>query len=505
MLFSDPADHCIAYGELRFDVISHTYNDDLFSDIIPNLFEEHKGKFCSDFTKHSKEYFGKHLDEFMSEGVFSIPNLDGNTSIIKPFLNAQVNSIMNCMKNWCKNESDGKEKGFVIYSYNLDSHLTFLKFPKNVLQPHLYKTSEDLHETVIVYNAAIQVILLIRLAVSQNLENDMKLSTNDMMKFILIFQDVLSQSGMKLINLLVANEQVNYQSKCDSCKHQIISVENFSSPEAYERWWKKEKCNFRISVIHTNLNEKFSSEFLAKALGLLTYFQLSEGNQFCQTFPYQTKYMTPDQTKIVYSPQKHLIINGCSGSGKSVVALKKAEIILSRLKPNEILRYITCNSSSLPGELIVLDPDLVIDNGSKQPEITRIQQLLKKYPEKMKINLIFDEFISENLNETEAKKLNLIFKTNKKLKDSDIILIPQLLQKEEGKVNNRRKGNYELLESFSQSEQLTHNMKKLKDSDVIIVPQLLQKEEGKGNNRRKGNYKLLESFSQSEQLSHNMR
>ena len=456
--FVDPADHRIAYEEFRFDVISHTYNDDLFSDVIPNLFEVHKDKFCSGFTERAKKHFENHLDEFMSEGVFSIPYLDENTSITKPFLNGPVNSIMNCMKNWCcKNESDVNQKGFVIYSYNLDSHLTLLKFPENVLQRHLYKTSEDSHETVIVYNAVIQVILLIRIAAGENLENDMKLSTNDMIKFMLIFHDVLNQSGIKLINLLVTDEGVNYQSKCDSCKHQIISVGNFSSLVAYERWWKKEKSNFRISVIHKDLNEKFSFEFSAKALGLLTYF--SYKNKYFRTLPNQIKYLTPDQTKIVYLPRKHLIINGCSESGKSVVALKKAEIILSRLKPDEIVRYITCNSSHMPRGEIPLNADIVIDNRSKKSEITIIQQLLKEYPEKRKFNIIFDNFVSENLNEAVAKKLNRIFKTNEKLKDSDIILIPQRLQKEEAKEDNRRKGNYEMLETFSQSEELTRNMR----------------------------------------------
>ena len=460
MFFVDPADHRIAYEEFRFDVISHTYNDDLFSDVIPNLFEVHKDKFSSDFMELAKEHFEKHLDEFVSEGVFSIPYLDENTSITKPFLNGPVSSIMNCMKNWCcKNESDGNQKGFVIYRYDLDSHLTLLEFPENILQRHLYKTSEDSHETVIVYNAVMQVILLIRIASCENLENDMKLSTNDMIKFMLIFHDVLNQSGIKLINLLVTDEGVNYRSKCDSCKHQIISVENFSSAEAYQRWWKKKKCNFKISVIHKHLNEKFSFELFAKALGLLTFFKISDKNQFCGPLPYQTIYLTPGQTKIVYSPRKHLIINGCSGSGKSVVALKKAEIILSRLKPNEIVRYITCNSSSMPGEEIRLNPDIVIHNGSKQPEITVIQQLLMEYPKKKKFNIIIDEFVSENLNEAVAKELNLLFKTNEKLKDSDIILIPQCSQKEEAKGNNRRKGNYEMLESFSQSEELTHNMR----------------------------------------------
>ena len=42
--------------------------------------------------------------------------------------------------------------------------------------------------------------------------------------------------------------------------------------------------------------------------------------------------MTPEQTRIVYLPQKHLIIKGSNGSGKTVVACKRAEIIARSMK-----------------------------------------------------------------------------------------------------------------------------------------------------------------------------
>ena len=424
---------------------------DLFSDIIPNLFQKCKANFCSNFTKRSREYLEKHHEKFLSEGVFSIPYLDENTSGTEPFLNGQINSIMNTMKDWCcKNGCDEILKGFVIYGYNLDSHLKLLKVPEKVLQDHLYETSEDSHETVVVYNAVIQVILLIRIAVGESLENEMKLSTNDTIKFVLTFHDVLDKSGVKVINLLVTDEVVNYQSKCESCKQQMISMKIFSSSEVYQRWWKKKKQNFGVSVIHKSLNKNFRLAISAKALVFLTFFQLSSGNQSSRVLPYKTIYMTPDQIKIFYSPPKHAIISDCPGSGNSVGARKKTEIIVSRMKPYKSLHDIVCDSSqkSRRGMYMVMT----------EPEITTVEQLLKKDTDKTKLNLIFDEFDSESLNEVVEKKLNDIFKINKKLKDSNIIVIHQRLQEDREESNNRSKGNYEMLQTFSELVELICDM-----------------------------------------------
>ena len=426
----------------------------------------------------------------MNNGFFSIPCLDESSSDTNSFLNEKVNSIMNTMQNWCcKNKGDRNQKGFLIYGYNVDSHLKLLKFPKNVLQDHLYKTSADSHETVIVYNAMVKVILLIRIAVDKDIEHEIKLSTNDMTKFALTFHDVLNKSGVKLINLLATDEGVNYESRCESCNHQIISMENFSSSDVYQKWWKKKKYNFGISVIHGNLNKKFSFELSAKALGFLTYLQLSRKTQSfntINTLPDETIYMTPTQTKIVYSPQKHVIINDCSGSGKLIVARKKAEIIMSRLKSNESFYYIRSNSSSFLGREYQLCLPSSIDKVTSEPEIATVKRLLKEDSEKAKLNLIFDGFVSDNLNEIVTKELNHLFETNEKLKDSDIIIIPQELDKKIGENNRRKKGNYEMLRTFSQSEKLVCNMKKapeierFPDNIIVNASNLIVKEEERG-------------------------
>ena len=70
------------------------------------------------------------------------------------------------MENWCdKYQEEGNIKGLVIFGYNLDDHLKFLKYPDDILKNYLYnKTSANFQETVTVYNAQKRLIFLIRRA-----------------------------------------------------------------------------------------------------------------------------------------------------------------------------------------------------------------------------------------------------------------------------------------------------------------------------------------------------
>ena len=266
MFYLDPAYHCIAYDQFDFDVISHIQNEELISDIIPNLYKTYTNSFSNNFTS-SVEHFKKQFWERMNIEVFTIPNLDRNFSRAKPVLTTHIYTIMNTMTSWCnKNQKEGNLKGFVTYAY---SHSKSLRLSESVLQNNLYKTiCEDFHETVIVYNPTKQVVFLIRIAIGKDLQDEIKLSTNDMMKFLFTFFDILDKSGVKLINLLVTDEgRASYRLKCNSCKQQIISIKCFGSSKSFDAWWEKKEQQFTISVIHKDLNSNFSSHFLAKLGG----------------------------------------------------------------------------------------------------------------------------------------------------------------------------------------------------------------------------------------------
>ena len=365
MLYLDPAYHCIAYDQFNFDVISHIQNEELVPDIIPKLYETCTNSFFNDFTS-SVENFKKQFWERMKTEVFAIPNLDGNFSHGKPVLTSHIYTIMNTMTSWCnKNQKEGNLKGFVTYAY---SHSKSLMFSESILQNNLYKTiCEDFHETVMVYNPTKQIVFLIRIAIGKNLEDEIKLSTNDMIKFVFTFFDILDKSGVKLINLIVTDEEFrSYRLKCNSCKHQIISITSFGSPKLFDAWWEKKEKQFTISVIHRGLSRNFSSQFLAKLGGYLAPLQFLKENQSPGDPMLRLNYsienvagvlkMTPEQSKIAYLPQKHLIIKGTYGSGKTVVACKRAELIARSMTKEDSLYYIICDSRSMLKEAIQQHP-----------------------------------------------------------------------------------------------------------------------------------------------------
>ena len=116
-----------------------------------------------------------------------------------PYLEAPFLTIMKTFKKWCNGnrQNEGKIKGFVICDYSLDSHLEFLNFPSG-FSKKLHKESDKL---IIAYNPAEKVIFLIRRANIETLEGEMKASTIDVMKFVLLHFDVLKNSGVQVINL----------------------------------------------------------------------------------------------------------------------------------------------------------------------------------------------------------------------------------------------------------------------------------------------------------------
>ena len=501
----EPTIHSMAYYELGYNVISHISNYEVTTNIIPDLHDRNKdiiykyfqdGKVSyikDDFTTVSKQYFDKYLKEIVEPEIFSSlyadessfstkmilesgfatpPSVNETRSNTTAILNSRSNTTMKTMRDWCrKNQMIGTISGFVIYGQDLYSHSEFLNLPENFMKSNHLST--PLKDLVIVYNQMQNVIFLIRQWNTKNLELGMRLSTIDIIQFKLLFHDVLIKSGVKLINLLATDKDVScYPWKCDSCKYHVIPIKSLASSEAFSEWLDKGKCDFKISFFHSNVNKNFSFNFAAKVSGFLALLQYSKESHFFGVVPSlneseqaeqitETLLMTTQQLRIAYSPRKHMIIKGCYGSGKTAVARKKAEIISHSLTQDDSFYYVICDSISLLGKEMQLNTGIEVFCNDKQvPESVLVQEILNSDSKKGKLNLIFDEFDGRNLDEIEAKKLNHEFKTNERLKNSNIIVIPQPLEEKRGVNDIDMKTNlFEKLETLNPPEELTYNMR----------------------------------------------
>ena len=418
-----------------------------------------------------RKYFKKYYRVIAKQQVLSFPDND--------YLNleAPFNTIMKTMEDWCnKNKGKKNMKGLVTLGYNLDKHLEFLNFPNDIFQ----SISMDLEEILITFNPMKKIILIIRIAKDTNLRYEMELSTADLLKFTLLYKDVLNNSRVTLLNLLVVNKESDLRSlKCKFCNDQIISVETLKTTKSFEKWLK-DKCFIDTDTYMEKVNKSFTTDFYAKLLGFLASYQFTKEksrygelpslstNPVKQMAP--TLLMTPEQKKVVYSSRKHLIIKGCYGSGKTIVACKKAEIISRSLKKDDSLYYIICDSRSvLRAEIKPVPKMELISNTDQIKESILLDQILKDNPKKGKLNIIFDEFDGENLDENEAKALNQHFRMNERLKNSNVILIHQPLKVERMVNGTTIKGNmFEMLETMNPPLELTHNMRNSMEINRLV-------------------------------------
>ena len=456
--FLDPKCHQRGYEELDFSVISHI-DDELISKRIPMYCNKNKRNILLHLKRgqssvgrdklllKSREYFEQQLKGIIDEDVYSIPYVDDNS--MHPDLEPPFRIIMNTMKTWCygdNNQNEGKMKGLVICGYSLDSHLKFMNFSSNILKNDCFSSdTEELHEEsdklIIAYNPAEKVIFLIRMANSNNLENEMKRSTNDVMKFVLLHFDVLKSSGVQVINLLVKDEEFDDQLHCESCKHQVISLKSIQSSDYFQSWWEEKNEKFSISVCYQNINPNFSEDFCVQLLFFLATHKVQGRSLIDGILPLKTDFvreqveeanvLTKEHLRIIYSNCKRHIVFGWYDSGISVVAQKRAEVIASMLGSNEILYFICCDSKS---QLLADKEDnsnmKLILNESFSNLSDIIKEILEKSKTILKVHLVAVEYDLEELNNNLLAELNDMFARNDKLKDSYIFLACQPIQKE---------------------------------------------------------------------------
>ena len=416
----------------------------------------------SEFEMQCRAYFERYFETLAVEDPQIVPWKTPKES----------DRIISTMQQWCRNTNKMSSiKGLVLHSFPILKHAYKCGFTVKILQDFIEMENFSEAPIIIVYNPSERAVLLLHKAESKKIATDITLAVNYLKLFILLFHDALTNSHMKLMPLVLTDEKVNLDNlDCHWCmKYMLLSEKEFTN---FDKIWQQ--CSFETEC-KEEINETYSKKFSAALLGFfaatLVYPNyipafIDEQNDHQQIQQLEVL-LTPEQMDIYYSQDKHMIIKGGFGCGKSIIAAAMLQKISDSLENNEKLFFICYDTKS---ELLNMlknnqekhNEKLISFHNKEGHKLSKIIEHITKPEWSERMNLIVDEFDGEDLDKPEAKRLNDIF--DKRLKEKFVILFAQEIEKERV-INNPIKNRFDLLETME-----THDLKSImRNSEDIIA------------------------------------
>ena len=142
------------------------------------------------------------------------------------------------------------------------------------------------------------------------------------------------------------------------------------------------------------------------------------------------------QMKIDYAHKKRIILKGEYGSGKTVIALKKIQLLIETLKDKEAIYYINFNGRNELHSIIKQKLEIFSKSNNNMKVIGGshnlsyiIKSQIRPVEGKIgKINLIVDEYALESLTKSEANTLHKTFEEMKQFRNSTILIATQPIE-----------------------------------------------------------------------------
>ena len=393
-----------------------------------------------------KKYFNRY---FKTSSVIMVPS-DGDI-------------IMNTLSSVC---CDSEGRGFVFKNYDIVKHLEFLGYDKVALQEKFGMAPRSQSISYVAYIEQKNVVFICeKLSKGSNIYQCLKDIALKVKYFLTLYDREIHASGLKVIGVLIRGKEIEEDLVgCKFCYLFSLSYKDFESRTIFENWWElvetyEDWWDFKSQEMQSNLFDDLAAEMLCfmavqeKGLPDLT------GNiskQFKQTY----FLYTPQQMDIHFSDTKHVVIQGSYGSGKSLLGLKKLELISNSLGRNEKIIYINfdrksklhfCMEKNLKEYVEILpkkvrringiqdileppNPLIYVYHNSAGEDLSSILnetvRLNTSTSEIAKTNyhLIVEEYDGETLTHDEAAKITKLVKESV-LRESNIILLAQPLMK----------------------------------------------------------------------------
>ena len=418
----------------------------------------------SDWENESINYFDRY---FQRLSVVTIP--------------AEKDDIMDTLSSWCK-DGGRENEGFIVNGYDSASHYEFLGIGlQDLCNMFSINSYGDPFSRYIAFSKNKKVILNIRLAetfdndVVENCVSDIKLLTG-------LYQKELFNSGVRLVTIIAIKNKIPDTPKCHFCEAYLISEEILRDPNIFKMWWgKTEETTRIIEALHIIDNRNSFKLFSSKLIAFMAHarnpnipnFSLRTDQQIAQTH----LLLTMQQMNVVFMRDKHIFIKGSYGSGKTIIALKKLEIILRNIRNNEIVVFLNYDErsamhlqvSEYVKKLPVVNPKMIqtcdiadafqegntcvtISSNSNGLSLSKILAIIKEKADFLKknIHIIIDEYDGEDLSMDEV--VNVVELLNF-LKNSFVILLVQPLEKHrvyqnDGKTYNSDTNQFKELQKY---------------------------------------------------------
>ena len=366
--------------------------------------------------------------------------------------------IINTLRCWCANSNpsnEGDAAGLIIRNYDLKNHLkfcgitddeiknfsTFQNFEKKM------KTTEN-NQRFLVFKPSEKIILIIRMSESKyhgQLKGEVYHCMDEVILLSFLLKDELKESGVIVTGLVVyEGEKDLRQTGCTDCDNFVVSSKIFNSGHHFDNFWKRfaifaSKLEARQKRDNVTLFEAVAS----KIVGYLAHLQFEISDKPVLPVPEKDPLgnikqaellLNRYQMEIAYDDEKRILLTGNYGTGKTVVALKKLELLYQGLKEKEVIYYVNfAGKSQLHLEVMeknkTKEKVKVITGGTSLSNIINSKIL----PEEKKnntenVNLIVDEYDSQDLSEEESKNLYDILTTEEQFKHSTVLIAVQPIE-----------------------------------------------------------------------------
>ena len=377
--------------------------------------------------------------------------------------------VMSTLNAWCKTSGSEDATGLIIRNYNLKDHIYFCGITEDEIRDIPgFKDSKNMFsfqksdERFLAFNTSLKIILIIRLVnlvegESELLQNEVGYCIDEVNLLCLLLKDELTDTGIIVTGLVAySGENAHSQSACENCGNIIFPIKIFDSIEIYKTFWKifvKEKDfeDLVTTLASSRKNDKVDlfEAVASKIIGYLAHFQFLILEK--PILPIKKNSPTGDikqaellldryQMEIAYSTDKRVWLEGNYGTGKTVVALKKLELLSNRLKEKEVIYYVNFAKKS-PLDFLMKQKFQENENiRAVRGEFSLLDTINRRIlpgerdEGTQNIHLIVDEYNLAYLSIEEARSLGQIFAEEKKFLNSTVLIANQPI--EIGRVDN---------------------------------------------------------------------